>query len=56
MIIMILLSPVAVYVVYGLFKESLTKIDNIMLIVLLVGGMINSELIRRNRKKASKEE
>jgi len=50
-IIMFLLSPVAVYLLYALFKESWGNRERILLIVLLVGGMINSSIVVRNRKK-----
>jgi hypothetical protein len=48
---MLLLSPVAVYLLYALFKESWGNRERILLIVLLVGGMINSSIVVSNRKK-----
>ena len=50
-IVMILLSLVAFYLFYALIKESWGRNENILLIVLLAGGMINSSFIDRNRKK-----
>ena len=51
---MALLSPVAVYLLYALSKESWGNRERILLIVLLVGGMINSSIVERNRKKEQK--
>jgi len=49
-IVMILLSLLALYLFYGLISESWVRIDHILLIVLLAGGIINSAVIERDRK------
>lgn len=54
-IIMVLLSLVTIYVLYALFIESWGNRERILLIVLLVGGMINSAVIERHRKIERKE-
>ncbi len=54
-IVMVLLSPVAVYLLYTLLKESWGNRERILLIILLVGGIINSSVVVRNRKKEQKE-
>jgi hypothetical protein len=53
--IMILLSLLTLYLFYGLIKESWTRIDYVLLIVLLAGGIINSAVIEGDGKKKSKE-
>jgi hypothetical protein len=53
-IVIVLLSMLAIYIFYGLIRESWTKIDHILLIILLAGGMLNSNAIERNRKREKK--
>jgi len=52
---MVLLSLVALYTFYALIKESWGNRERILLIVLLVGGLINSAFIERSRKNKRKE-
>jgi divalent metal cation (Fe/Co/Zn/Cd) transporter len=57
-IVFVILVALAVYILYKLiFIEDLTKTDNILFIILLVGGLINSLLIeyRRRVKRRNRE-
>ncbi len=49
--VIVLLSLLATYLIYGLFTESWTKNDFIQLIALLAGGLINSVVVAGNRGK-----
>jgi len=55
LIVMILLSLLAAYLFYRMIKESWTKTEDILLILLLAGGMIYSGLIERQTKKKHKK-
>lgn len=49
-IVIVLLSVIAVYLLYRLFAEKWAKIDNILLITLLAGGMINSFFMLKRKR------
>ena len=50
LIVMILSSLLTAYLFYGLIKESWTKTDDILLIILLAGAIINSAAVEWYRK------
>jgi hypothetical protein len=52
---MILFSLLAGLLFYRLIQEKWTKTEDILLIVFLAGGMINSGLIERQRKRQNKK-
>jgi Zn-dependent protease with chaperone function len=54
LIVMILSSLLAAYLFYGLIKESWTKTDDILLIILLAGAIINSATVEWYRKRERK--
>lgn len=56
LIIFIILAALAVYILYKLiFIEDLTKTDEILFIILLAGGLINSFLFEYRRRKLRRE-
>ncbi len=52
----ILFGPLAIYLVYVTFTESWTRADQILMIICLTAGLIDSSVIATIRKRRKHEE
>jgi len=56
-LVMILLGLIAIYLLFRLFTiDDYNRLDFILLIILIAGGMVNSIIIFRRRKEMENKE